>query len=203
MVPTPMTHALLRATHVVDAMTEEEVDAFTVFLQERRLVEGEALFREGDAGRSLFVLAQGEVAVELRGPHGESLRVARLVAGDVIGEHCCLDPGHRSATAVATSRVLCLELTRDALDRMTSARPRLASLLLGEILRALSERLRTVDRRIAEIVDGDASPSLARPSPTPSRPSQPPSLRPSQPPPFSPPPPSAWERLRARFGASS
>lgn len=214
MIPTPMSHALLRAAHVFDEMTEEELDAFTVFVRERRLLEGEAIFREGDEGRSLFVMLQGEVAVALRGPRGESLRVARLVAGDVIGEQCCLEPGPRSATLVATSRVLCLELTREALDRMMYARPRIASRLLGAILQDLSERLRAVDHRIAEVVDGDVAPRAApaspvspRPSPVPPRPSpvppRPSPARPSQPPAFTPPPPSAWERLRARFGGAS
>lgn len=203
MIPSPGSHALLRAARVFDTMSEEELDAFTVFAQERRLIEGQALFREGDPGGSLFLLLQGEVSVALRGPRGETLTVARLAAGNVLGERCCLEPGFRSATVVATSRVLCLELTHDALDRMLYARPRVASQLLAAILEDLSERVRDVELRIAAIVDGEVEappPSPPRPSPLPPRPSEPPS---SFPPPFAPPPPSAWERLRSRFGAAS
>lgn len=190
MQPTPMIHALLRGAHVFDGLSEEEVDAFTRYLHERRLVAGDTLFFEGEPGHSLFVLLQGEVAVELRGPHGEALRVARLAAGDVLGEQSCIDPAPRSATVRATSRVLCLELPRAQLDRMAAERPRLASHLLGVIIQALTDRLRAVDRRIAATLDGSATPSSAPPPPA--RPSQPPSLE--------PPRPSAWERLRARFG---
>ena len=201
MIPSPGSQALLRAARVFESMTDEEVDAFTVFVTERRLIEGQALFREGDPAASLFVLLQGEVSVSLRGPRGEALTVARLGAGNLLSEHCCLEPGFRSATVAATSRVLCLELTHDALERMLYARPRVASQLLGAILEDLSERVREVELRIATMVDGEAeAPPPPRPSPIPPRLSQPPSVQPLS---FVTPPPSAWERLRSRFGVTS
>lgn len=203
MFPSQGSHELLRA-HVFDAMTDEEIDALAAFMLERRLVEGQTLFREGEAGGSLFVIMQGEMNVSLRGPRGELLPVAQLTVGDLVGEQCCLEPGLRSATIVAASRVVCLELTHDALHRMLFARPRVASQLLYALLEDLTERVRDVELRIAEIVDGgDAS---SRPSSSPGRPSKIPSSPPlpgrsSSPP--SPPSSSPWERLRSHFGASS
>jgi len=101
--------------------------------------------------------------------------------GELVGEQCCLEPGIRSATVTASSRVQCLELTHDALERMLVARPRVASQVLSALLEDLSERVRGVELRIVEIVGGVAAP--ARPS----------SLA------FASPPPSTWERLRSRF----
>ncbi|MBK6530446.1 MAG: cyclic nucleotide-binding domain-containing protein [Deltaproteobacteria bacterium] len=67
---------------------------------------------------------------------------------DVIGEQACLDPAPRSATVTATSTSVAAELTRAELDRMSRELPRVASLLLGMVIQGLTERLRSVDRRI-------------------------------------------------------
>ena len=185
MLPTIETHTLFRRAGVFDTLTDEEVDSFARGLGERRLAAGEALFREGDPGASLFVLLYGDVAVEVRGAGGERIVVGRLVAGDVIGEQACLDPAPRSATVTATSTSVAAELTRAELDRMSRELPRVASLLLGMVIQGLTERLRSVDRRIESELE-----SLGRGGVTARRPSAPP-----------PPPPadSMWQRLAHRF----
>ena len=186
MLPTLETHTLFRRAGVFDTLTDGEVDAFTRFLVERRLAAGETLFREGDPGASLFVLLYGDVAVEVHGAGSERVMIGRLVAGDVVGEQACLDPAPRSATITATTTTVAVELTRAELDRMSRELPRVASLLLGMIIQGLTERLRSVDRRIESELNqlgrGDGPPR-----------------RPSVPPPSSPPPSSMWQRLADRF----
>lgn len=177
MFPSTAIHSLFRQTSAFDGLTDDEVDALTLFLQPRRVAKSEALFREGDEGGSMFLLLDGELSVNLRGdPHG----VSRLSAGDVIGEQSCLDPAPRSASLIATRDTLAMELTRPALERIALALPRVASCLVGLIVRALSSRLRAIDERIESEL-GDH----ARPSP-----------RPSTPPPASAPRPLS-ERARA------
>lgn len=179
MLPTLEVRSLFRRASVFDLLSDDEVDAFTCFLRERRLEPGALLFQQGEPGGSLFVLLDGEVAVFLRAPNGDHLRVGQLHPGDVIGEQSCLDPAPRSATVTATTAALALELTRDELDRMARELPRVASVLLGVIIQETTDRLRAVDRRI------DAELGVDR------------SLR------ATPPPPatrlSAWHRLAERF----
>lgn len=186
MLPTLETRTLFQRAGVFDALTDEEVDSFTRFLVERRLAPGEALFREGDPGSSLFVLLYGDVAVEVHGAGDERVVVGRLVAGDVIGEQACLDPAPRSATVTATTHAVAVELTRVELDRMSRELPRVASLLLGLIIQDITDRLRSVDRRI----EAELS-ALGRADGAPRRPSVPP---------LAPPPSnSIWQRLAHRF----
>jgi CRP-like cAMP-binding protein len=171
---------LFRRAGVFDALSDEEVDAFSRFLVERRLGPGEALFREGDPGESLYLLLYGDVVVEVRAVGAEALVLGRLVAGDVIGEQACLDPAPRSATVTATSPSVVVELTRAELDRMSRELPRAASLLLGVILQGLTERLRAVDRRVEAELGHGAPPAARAPS-------------------VPPPAPTMWQRLAQRF----
>ena len=186
MLPTLETHTLFRRAGLFDTLTDEEVDSFTRFLVERRLAAGETLFREGDLGASLFVLLHGDVAVEVPGAGGERVVVGRLVAGDVLGEQACLDPAPRSATITAITPSVAVELTRAELDRMSRELPRVASLLLRMIIQGLTERLRSVDRRIeSELQSRGRGDDPARRS----------SVPPQSPPPNEP----LWQRLTHRF----
>jgi CRP-like cAMP-binding protein len=156
--------SLFRQTSAFDGLTDDEVDALTLFLQPRRVAKFEALFREGDEGGSMFLLLDGELSVNLRGDaHGVSL----LSPGDVIGEQSCLDPAPRSATLIATRDTLAMELTRPGLERIALALPRVASCLVGLIVRALSRRLRAIDERIESELGGDRTGLASRPASSP------------------------------------
>ncbi len=148
MLPTREIHSSLRRVSVFDGLTDPEIDAFSGFFRERRIDANCVLFREGDRGDSLFVVLQGSFTVDLLGPNGESLCIGHLGPGDVIGELACLDNTPRSATLIATSKALALELTWTEFERMSRDLPRVASLLLGVILQELTDRLRAIDRRI-------------------------------------------------------
>ncbi len=176
-------HALFRRVGAFDQLSDDEVDAFALFLRERRLAPGELLFQQGEPGASLFLLLDGEAAVFLRAPNHDQLRVGKLRPGDVIGEQSCLDPGLRSVTVTAATDALVLELTRAELDRMARELPRVASVLLGVIIQELTERLRGVNRRIDMELGVDVAPR----APAPSTPPPPPTRS------------STWQRLTERF----
>jgi serine/threonine protein kinase len=73
---------------------------------------GSVLMREGEPGDSFFVILQGKVTVSRN-----AWKLATLPSGVTLGEMTYLDPGHaaRSATAVAGSDVLALEIRNQAL----------------------------------------------------------------------------------------
>jgi CRP-like cAMP-binding protein len=61
---------------------------------------GETVLREGDEGDSLYLIADGEVEVQV-GPEGQAQVVARLHAGDFFGEMSLMTGEARTATVVA------------------------------------------------------------------------------------------------------
>ncbi len=102
--------------------------------EERTCCAGELLFREGEPGDCLFVIAEGEIRVTAHGTD-----VARLRAGDVVGEMAVLDAWPRSAAAVVAKDGRVLRIASQEFRLLLLHHPEIAMALL----RTLSRRLRT------------------------------------------------------------
>jgi small-conductance mechanosensitive channel/CRP-like cAMP-binding protein len=87
---------------------------------ERVFGAGEVIVRQGETGRSLFVVHRGEVVVRLE---AEKREVARIPAGGVFGEMSLLTGAPRTATVAAARDTVVLEIDADALRDVVLSRP--------------------------------------------------------------------------------
>ena len=134
--------------HGLDAGALQRIAARLV---ERRLEAGEILFREGETGTALFVVAAGEIEV-LVGRGGREVTLARLGPRTHLGEMALLDDTPRSTSARATSSSTLLEVSREVFLGELLASPEATRALLGEMAR----RLRGVNAMIGESLARDA-----------------------------------------------
>ena len=81
---------------------------------------GEAIVRQGQAGRSLFIVVHGEASVTLAGTSGE---VARLRSGDVFGEMSLLTGEPRTATVSAGTDTDLIEIDVEGFRSVVVANP--------------------------------------------------------------------------------
>jgi CRP/FNR family cyclic AMP-dependent transcriptional regulator len=65
---------------------------------------GDTIIRQGDAGKCMYVIQEGEVEV-VRSCDGNAVRLAVLGPGDIFGEISLLGNGRRSATVLAFGEV--------------------------------------------------------------------------------------------------
>src|SRR5665647_2192951 len=79
------------------------------------LERGDVLFREGEPGDRLYVIATGKVKVGRRAPDGRENLLAVLGPGEMIGELSLFDPGARTATATAVADTSVYELAHSGL----------------------------------------------------------------------------------------
>jgi len=137
---------------VFASMNEEELAVVTRSLSRRSYREGELVFREGDSGNELYIIAKGSASVWLRLTGTE--RATRLITfspGTMFGEVALLDQETRSATVEADEELVCYVLTRDNFDRLTTEQPFIAIKLLTNLGRELSGRLRRANRTIYQL----------------------------------------------------
>ena len=102
---------------------------------------GTVLFREGDAGDRMYVIAEGKVRIVKTLGSGE-VTIASLIAGDCFGEMSLLDKQPRSATAVTSEQARLVTIDASAFEQLVRENGEIAV----RIMRKLSERLREANR---------------------------------------------------------
>lgn len=131
-------------------------------LRPAKFEAGQALFRQGETGRTAFVVVRGEVRVDVATPMQGTIAVASLGPGEVVGEIALVDPGQRTATATAVQPTACVTLTTDALHALGEGRPDVVAVVLLNLSRTVSARLRALDRTLAAAMAADPAASGTR-----------------------------------------
>jgi MFS superfamily sulfate permease-like transporter len=133
-------------------LNEQELASLRRSLRRAELNPDEVLFREGEPGDKLYLLARGAVSILVHGG-GQQRRIVTFAPGSVFGEAAMLDGAPRSATATAVEDTVVYSLSRRALDALARADPGLSNKLLVNLGRHLSARLRQTTDTLRELVD--------------------------------------------------
>jgi CRP-like cAMP-binding protein len=119
---------------------------------EKIYAQGEIIFTEGTGGDSMMVLASGEVRVSYVTSPGEEEALIILKKGDLLGEMALLESQPRSATAIAHTPVILLEISqKDFLDFIEKD-PTAGVPILLHLSRMLSSRLRETDQKLRAFI---------------------------------------------------
>ncbi|MBF0392267.1 MAG: cyclic nucleotide-binding domain-containing protein, partial [Alphaproteobacteria bacterium] len=117
-------------------------------LRRCELPAGAVLFRQGEAGDTLYLLARGRITVRLETAPGRFPRLATFMPGVMIGEMALLEGQPRSAEAVAAEDAVLHALSRADLDRIRAEHPALAARLMENVAREIAARLRAANRQL-------------------------------------------------------
>lgn len=131
-------HRALQATPLFAGLPSDTLESLVENLALAHLEPDEVLFHEGEPGDALYVVVEGEVAVQAEGP--PRVEMARLGPGAFIGEVALMTDQPRSATVTATMTSELLRIDRHTLGRVLANH--------GDVLRAVLRfvRDRLVDR---------------------------------------------------------
>ena len=150
-VSSPDLKAFLLATPFFGGLSDAGLDLLVSMLVERRVDAGATVVREGEPGRSMFIVHTGQLVVSRQLESGRSLRMSDLAPGDFFGEMTLIEMQNRSATVVAESPTVLYELTARELYKCYKADIHAYVMVMQNINRELCRRLRRADNRIAEL----------------------------------------------------
>jgi CRP/FNR family cyclic AMP-dependent transcriptional regulator len=127
-------------------LADDDLRVLAQNLVERRFAAGEIVMQLGDRGTSMFIVAEGHVNIYLPGEASRRISLKDVTTGEYLGELALFDDKPRSASAVATTDAMLLELDRDTLSNYLTQRPQGAMTLL----RTLAGRLRATNEMLSQ-----------------------------------------------------
>ncbi|HEV2046817.1 MAG TPA: cyclic nucleotide-binding domain-containing protein [Chthoniobacterales bacterium] len=108
----------------------------------RRMRAGEVIFREGDAGDSLYLVGEGSVKISRPGGAGEQEIIGYVDSGNFFGAISLLAGEPRSATATAVEPALIGAVKEETFQRILEVAP---SRVHINFLRAVTQRIRSAN----------------------------------------------------------
>ncbi len=127
------------------ALGRDDLEAVAELAQEERYPGGSLVFRQGEAGRSYYVVESGELRVLHIDMDGLEREVSRFSPGDAFGESSLLLGEPHDATVEAVGDTVLLSIDKRDFDRLVAERP--------SILDDLQMRSETERRRLAPRFD--------------------------------------------------
>jgi CRP-like cAMP-binding protein len=112
----------------------------------RTYKDGEIICREGDEGKNMFVVQDGEVEVIKKVPGGELL-LTTLKKGEIVGEMSLFDRLPRSATIRSLGTSVVLSIDKKGFFTKVSKDPSLAF----NMLESMSRRIRSLNSDITDL----------------------------------------------------
>jgi CRP-like cAMP-binding protein len=149
---------VVRKAPLFAILDEEAAGALMESMTPVHLERGDIIFREGDAGDRLYVIAEGKIKLGLTSVDGRENLLAILGPGEMFGELSLFDPGPRTATATAVAESQMIGLGHDDLTIFLAGRPAVAANMLA----ALARRLRRTNESLADLVFTDVPGRVAK-----------------------------------------
>lgn len=119
--------------------------------EKRPYEPGETVVRQGDATDAVFIIASGIVTVQLPAKNSAPTRISSLGPGAVFGEMGLIDGSPRSADVVAETDAECWVLSIEALQAFLGENPAIKNLVLTNLVKDLSDRLRQSNRMVMSL----------------------------------------------------
>ena len=139
----------LRESPLFANLNEDEMEMIAELCKEKIIEPGKIIFQEGDIGDSLYIVDDGQVEILRNDPNGESKAIATINKGDFFGEMSLIDKDYRSATVAVKNKARVLNLTNDDLHAFAKVYKNGFTLIVINIARVLSKRLRETSNRLA------------------------------------------------------
>ncbi|GAB4504799.1 MAG: cyclic nucleotide-binding domain-containing protein [Anaerolineales bacterium] len=149
----------LKQSDIFYQFTPTQLEMVANLCQEVIYQAGEVIFKENSSSKELYVIAQGEVEIQInpalisateKSRQGEAT-IALLRRGQSFGEVALVDEGLRSASARAAQKdTHLLVIPRDKLIMLCETYPQLGYRLMYNLAADLAMKIRNTDLRVRE-----------------------------------------------------
>lgn len=146
-------YKLVRNSAVGSELTEEKAKQLAGKLGVRHLKDGELLVREGEAERTLFILAAGRLAVVSKDEDGVEKHVYTMSEGECAGTRAFVEESTRKATLRALGDTTVYTLTPQDFETLLDENPRLAFKVMRALFRVTHANLARMNQESHQLMN--------------------------------------------------
>jgi len=151
----PVEAAFLEGVELFRALDDDDRRALAASMESQPVEQGHRLFRQGDAGDSLFVVRKGCVELFVQDHAGQEIVLNHVMEGEAFGELSLLDGRPRTASARVTEEGELLVLARADLVALVRRIPDLALDLLAQMSRETRRADELIRSRVTRNVNAE------------------------------------------------
>jgi CRP-like cAMP-binding protein len=149
----PITATDLQKMTIFQDLTAQQFARFAPLFVPCEFREGEAIFKQGEAALSLYVVVDGEVAVRYKPEDGPELTIVKVQSEGIVGWSAALgNPIYTSSVDCLTDCVL-LKVTSEDLRELCARDPQSGDLILERLAMVIAERLRNTHGHVLALLE--------------------------------------------------
>ena len=143
-----MDTSLIKQARIFADLEDDELQRVAEICNEQQFRSGKTIFKEGDPGNRLYIIAEGEVRISRDVPGSGEEALTVLKPGSCFGEMAVFDRSERSTDAIANKDCTLVTITRSDFEMLLDFDRDLAFKILWSVVRLLSDRLRITNENL-------------------------------------------------------
>ena len=137
--------------HFLEGLNKDFIEQILDCATTAEFSAGKAIFRQGEAAESCYLLVKGRVAVGLDSPEKGSLLVETLNAGDVLGWSWLVPPYKWRFNAVATAATHAIAINGGKLRALCEKNHELGFEVMKRFLSVIAQRIEMANMEILDL----------------------------------------------------
>lgn len=138
---------VLRSGTLFKDLNEIHLDLVLMVCEEAEYPAGGTIFRQGDPGDALYIIANGvvDIVLEPQKSNDQPLVIASMAQYDTFGETILVEAGHRTATARCRTPATLLRVPRKGMVQLTNDYPEIGFRIMRSMAAELTKKLDTAN----------------------------------------------------------
>lgn len=145
--------SMLQTAKVFEDFEKPECGYLAKHMRAYQVPAGSTIYHEGDKGGYFSVLIEGRISVYKEDSDSQVKFLNVIPPGSIFGEISVIDNRPTSASLVAETDVVIVDMSRESFLQCVSENPTLGVQLLSLVARILCARLRSVSGRLVDYID--------------------------------------------------
>ncbi len=131
-------------------LLDEEIDTVIQHCFVQSFEPNQLIIRENEIGSDFLIILSGKAKVT-KNINGREIEIAIVKKGDALGEAVLINEGKRTTNVIALGQVDALIINQSIIYNVFEKNPKIFAILMLNLARMLSGRLRNSNRAIAKM----------------------------------------------------